>query len=152
MKFLRSDFFSAGNIIIIIILILIAPFIVSAEKLMNESDAQKLQITSDSMLVNQADFSAHFKGNVMVYFKDYILKTEELIIIYNAKEQNIEKKRGQWNQHDEQDSHHAASKEQLAVFGKTAVIKFRKYCGSHFYDTSLRWFRMRVYPLKSGSE
>ncbi len=91
MKFLRSDFFSAGNIIIIIILILIAPFIVSAEKLMNESDAQKLQITSDSMLVNQADFSAHFKGNVMVYFKDYILKTEELIIIYNAKEQNIEK-------------------------------------------------------------
>lgn len=91
MKFLRSGFFSALNIIIIIILILIAPYIVSAEKLMNESDARKLQITSDSMLVNQANFSAHFKGNVMVYFKDYILKTEELIIIYNAKEKNIEK-------------------------------------------------------------
>lgn len=91
MTFLRLDFAFVRKIIIMMIMISIAPYIVSAKELMNKQDAQKLQITSDSMLMNQANFSAHFKGNVVVYFKDYILKTEELIIIYNTKEKNIEK-------------------------------------------------------------
>jgi lipopolysaccharide export system protein LptA len=91
MKFWLSGCALVRNIIMIMILISIASAIAMAKERVNKNDAGKLQITSDRVLLDQGDFSAHFKGNVMVYFKDYILKTEELIITYDAKEKKIEK-------------------------------------------------------------
>lgn len=91
MKCWLSGCFLARNIIMIMILISIASAIAMAKERVNKNDAGKLQITSDRVLLDQSDFSAHFKGNVMVYFKDYILKTEELVITYDAKEKKIEK-------------------------------------------------------------
>lgn len=73
------------------ILISIVSAIAMAKDLRNSNGAQKLHITSDGVLIDKNDFSAHFKGNVVVYFKDYILKTEELIITYNPQDQKIAK-------------------------------------------------------------
>lgn len=91
MKSLLVGCVIARNMIMIVILLSVSSAIAIGKELENKNDAQKLQITSDRLLVDQRNFSAHFKGNVMVFFKDYILKTAELIITFDAKEQKISK-------------------------------------------------------------
>lgn len=91
MKSLLVGCVIARNMIMIVILLSVSSAIAIGKELENKNDAQKLHITSDRLLVDQRNFSAHFKGNVMVFFKDYILKTAELIITFDAKEQKISK-------------------------------------------------------------
>lgn len=91
MKFWLFSCSLARNIIMVMMLILITSAISIAKESRSTNGAQKLHITSDHVSLDQGNFSAHFKGNVMVYFKDYILKTDELIITYDTKAKKIEK-------------------------------------------------------------
>lgn len=93
MKSWFSSCLVVRNMIMIMIVMLISmtSAIAMGKEFKIKNDAQQLHITSDRLLVDQKDFSTHFQGNVVVLFKDYILKTEELIVTFDAKAQKIEK-------------------------------------------------------------
>ncbi|MCP5369336.1 MAG: hypothetical protein H6909_01410 [Rickettsiaceae bacterium] len=79
------------KIIMAVALVLLTESIAHGVSLIDKTIIQKLHITSDSLFIDQETSSSRFKDNVTVYFEDYILKTEELIIFYDVKAKTIEK-------------------------------------------------------------
>ncbi|WP_395477446.1 LptA/OstA family protein [Rickettsia endosymbiont of Pantilius tunicatus] len=59
-------------------------FTISISTYADDKEVSNLHITSDTLTINRVKQKAEYLGNVVVYFDNAILRTEELYIFYKA--------------------------------------------------------------------
>lgn len=59
-------------------------FTISISTYADDKDISNLHITSDTLIINRVKQKAEYLGNVVVYFDNSILRTEELYIFYKT--------------------------------------------------------------------